>query len=99
MNENKEREAIQPLITFPFPDEQKQILLNHGCTFVEGNVWTVFFPQGTTRKKLYEDSACLLGETTYYRILLPDGLEMREIATTNETTILDILLSNHPPKS
>jgi hypothetical protein len=95
---NKEEPEVHSIITFPFADEPKHILLSHGCAFVEGSdVWTMFFPEGTSREHLYQDSSQLLNTTAYYQIFLPDGLELREIVAPNETSVVGILFSNRPP--
>ncbi len=70
-------ETVQALLIFPLAETWKHLLLIHGCTFgvhVYGDL--VIFPEGTTRTLLYDPNG---QATNRYRIVFPDGLELREV--------------------
>lgn len=71
-------ESVQALLIFSLAEEWRQVLLKYGCAFTMQEEYgeTIQFPAGTTRTLLYsrEDQP-----TNRYRILLPDGLELREV--------------------
>ena len=70
-------ENVRALIVFPLAHVWQPILLAHGCTFGASEYGeTVIFPEGTTRTLLL--SRCGQG-TDRFRLLLPDGLELREV--------------------
>jgi hypothetical protein len=64
------------LSTLPFEDgEAKEIMVKHGCRFEEHpDEWIVFFPEGTTKTEIYPRTM-----QSRYRIVFPDGYELREI--------------------
>lgn len=92
-----EVEVIQSLsmvpITFP---EVKQILLDHGCTLQkQGNEYIVTFPEGSTRTLLYPHVL-----NSRYRIILPDGVELRQVADRfQQKNFLDIVIDSLPDKN
>jgi hypothetical protein len=71
-------EKVQALLIFSLAEAWKQVLLIHGCTFGVHKEYgeIIQFPEGTTRTLLYSRA---LQSTNQYRILLPDGLELREV--------------------
>jgi hypothetical protein len=77
-------EAVTQIKTPPFRADReaqaRQALMRHGCIIEAaspdpsiGDV-LITFPAGTTRR----EKLPRLPESTYYRILLPDGCELRE---------------------
>jgi hypothetical protein len=70
-------ESVRALIIFPLAHEWKQLLLTHGCTFGESEYGeTVIFPEGTIRTMLLTRTG---QPTNRYRLLFPDGVELREV--------------------
>ncbi|MBA2679536.1 MAG: hypothetical protein H0U76_14210 [Ktedonobacteraceae bacterium] len=70
-------ENVRALIIFPLADEWKQLLLAHGCSFgMHEYGETVIFPEGTTRTMLLTRTG---QPTNRYRLLFPDGVELREV--------------------
>ncbi len=74
----EETESVQALLIFSLAEEWKQVLLKYGCTFMMHEEYgeAIQFPEGTTRTLLYSREG---QPTNRYRILLPDGLELREV--------------------
>lgn len=72
-----EVQRVQALLIFPLDDAWKRILIAHGCTFgMHEYGETVAFPEGTTRTLLLSPAGI---STNRYRLLLPDGVELREV--------------------
>jgi len=66
---------LHQLTTLPFEEEAKEIMLKHGCTLEEHpNECIIIFPEGTTKTEIYPRTM-----QSRYRIILPDGYELREI--------------------
>ena len=67
---------LRQLTTLPFEvEEAKESIRKHGCTIEERpNKCIIFFPEGTTRTEIYPRTM-----QSRYRILLPDGYELREM--------------------
>ena len=72
--------------------EARQVLLNHGCT-IDGNgpECTVIFPEGTTRAEIYPRTY-----QTRFRLVLPDGAELREVDVREDRNYLQIVLDSLP---
>jgi hypothetical protein len=66
---------LHQLTTFPFEvEEAKEIMRKHGCTLEERpDKCIIFFPEGTTKTEIYPRTM-----QSRYRIVLPDGYELRE---------------------
>ena len=67
---------IQTLTLWRLIPEAGEILLQHGCTMDEkGHEETLItFPEGTLRQEIWPRTA-----NERYRILLPDGQELRQV--------------------
>lgn len=70
----------------------RDVLLLHGCAIrneeEEGKPHcTVIFPAGTTRTELYPRAM-----EARFRVVLPDGLELREVDSREERTRLFLVL-------
>jgi hypothetical protein len=64
-------------LTTPFleGEEPKEIIRKHGCRLEEHpNECIIFFPEGTTKTEIYPRT-----RQARYRIILPDGYELREV--------------------
>lgn len=67
---------LHQLTTIPFEvEEAKEIMAKHGCIIEEHpHQYIIFFPEGTTRTEIYPRTM-----QPQYRIILPDGFELREM--------------------
>jgi hypothetical protein len=89
-------ENVQALIVFPLAHEWKQILVMHECTFGEHEYGeTIIFPEGTRRTLLLSRTG---RATNHYRLVFPDGLELREVLDDEATgkSWLLLVLSQEP---
>ncbi len=84
------QEKVGALIILPLAHEWRQMLLAHGCSFGKHEYGeTVIFPEGTTRTMLLSRSS---QGTNRFRLLLPDGLELREVLDDEGTGKSGLLL-------
>ena len=68
---------LSQLTTFPLveQEEAKNIMQKHGCKLEEHpSECIIFFPEGTTKTEIYPRT-----RQARYRIVLPDGYELREV--------------------
>jgi hypothetical protein len=67
-----------PVRTYRIIEVLHLFLLHHGCTLeqVNENEAILTYPPGTTRQELYPRTSDIR-----YRVMLPDGIELREIDT------------------
>ena len=66
------------------------VLTQHGCRIEgQGPECTVLFPEGTTRQELYPRTY-----ESRFRILLPDGFELRMTETRTGKNWLSIIIDN-----
>jgi hypothetical protein len=89
-------ERVRSLIVFPLDQKWKNVLFMHGCTFVKNEYGEmVLFPEGTTRTLLFNRAG---QPTNRYKILFPDGLELREVLDDENTgkSWLLLVLSQKP---
>jgi hypothetical protein len=74
--------------------EARDILLQHGCTMHEkrNEETLITFPEGTKRQTIWPRTI-----SERYRILLPDGLELRQVEDRfQQVSQLFIVLENMP---
>ena len=75
----------------PKVDVVRSLLILHGCTIDEegtqGPECTVIFPEGTTRQELWPRTM-----SARFRILLPDGFELREVDDRKKRTSLFLVV-------
>ena len=89
-------ERVRSLMIFPLDQKWKNMLFMHGCTFEKHEDGeTVLFPEGTTRTLLLSRAG---QPTNRYKILFPDGLELREVLDDEDTgkSWLTLVLSREP---
>lgn len=89
-------ERVRSLMIFPLDQKWKHMLFMHGCTFEKHEHGeTALFPEGTTRTLLLSRAG---QPTNRYKILFPDGLELREVLDDEDTgkSWLTLVLSREP---
>jgi hypothetical protein len=89
-------ERVRSLMIFSLDQKWKNMLFMHGCTFEKHERGeTVLFPEGTTRTLLLSRAG---QPTNRYKILFPDGLELREVLDDEDTgkSWLTLVLSLEP---
>ena len=78
-SEGKEVDPFPPTITVttgPLFSEPRTLMIEHGCMVLDqpDGKCVITFPEGTYEHEIFPRTLC-----ERYRILLPDGFEMREV--------------------